>query len=1026
MFSAYQVQRRKQKKAVSVADKLKARANAEELRSKLLTLAKRGGFSTTSLTRENLTQKLGEGSEAARQKFASDLEGARTALQGTLATTDNVILKMVTGDYAAIAKQREDGALTDAARDAIYGRAYLRTLHGYAQALLTANIRSPEALRDIKRINATLESINEMKPPQQAQTLGRLMRAESREQLLSAVRVDPTNLNDLRVPNERARITAKTNAAVNAAARFEQKWKKNGFFNNTIGPFMRKLVSYVTSDGRVDSQLQLGFQPVMEGGPVLKREMEAVKFALRMLRSKEATRNDFYKPFRTWLEQFGFEFKNGELVIPDSIPARLLLVRRYNRRFGERDVGVLSGDLTSYHTPDGSELDPRPVDTRTDAQIYEDFKSGVQYSDKLRDTPYITPAGTEKAAVTVAVNKAITALRRTVSRSNATTLDVLAAEERFVAYLKEAGLWKDAGVGGQLGRISLPSRSMTVRLIGPRLRKGDLTTAEAKQAMLDLYQPVRVNPETLGDQGVQQAAAKTFADVESRRTRSYKKAERERQKTMTPEQRKVMRAYEARDRARNALDLVGESATDPQYVEAGNNLMTLLDETQGSVSLNDALIAMWRALPSDSPLGILAQRILDLDLDVEVRMDSSATMGAAAGKFTFGGGEMTIRLNRDAFARMTADGKNTSAAIAHALLHEAVHAATVGGLRSNPAVMSALRFLWSKTSEQLRANGSKAYGLASVDEFVAEAFSNTQFQTELRAIRFSPEQSMWQKFIGFLKELLGFPPTTPVENALDAVMLTTDAIFKGVDVRNWTKQDLNLDVPTNNKVADVLGRLKQNVDVRRSLAARSGEAKENAANGVLAVMTMEQIRDFFSRHFRRDMNAKRAVDRNPLSEYWRAFGERNASNSEMMESADKISRDWTKITEDDLDGALEVSRIMTEATLYEVHPHVPLSDELNKHVVAPERKAKHAELAKRMKALKGDLPKHYDNVRAYYRTTLEREITLQTLNALRAMVTAEKTACRRMCSTRPTTSRRSRPRSSTRRKDCGRNSPRTS
>jgi hypothetical protein len=181
-----------------------------------------------------------ESSDEARAKFAAKLDNERRVLEVALRRATALHSSLREGDYAAIATEKSDGGLTDDARDAIYGRAYLRTLNDYARMLLNANARSPTALRSVQQISKFLESLDRDSPRGLARKLGSLMRAESREQTLAAFATDRTTLKGLNIPDKRAEMTARTNRAVVAAARLETRWKRNLFFTRTIAPYMRK------------------------------------------------------------------------------------------------------------------------------------------------------------------------------------------------------------------------------------------------------------------------------------------------------------------------------------------------------------------------------------------------------------------------------------------------------------------------------------------------------------------------------------------------------------------------------------------------------------------------------------------------------------------------------------------------------------------------------------------------------------------------------------------------------------------
>ena len=96
----------------------------------------------------------------------------------------------------------------------------------------------------------------------------------------------------------------------------------------------------------------------------------------------------------------------------------------------------------------------------------------------------------------------------------------------------------------------------------------------------------------------------------------------------------------------------------------------------------------------------------------------------------------------------------------HVALHEAVHAATSHVLanKSHP-VTKQLQALFDAIKDQL----GSAYGAQSLDEFVAEAFSNPEFQAQLAGIKIAVKDgrpiSAWNRFINtitnFVRRLMG-------------------------------------------------------------------------------------------------------------------------------------------------------------------------------------------------------------------------------------------------------------------------------
>jgi hypothetical protein len=113
----------------------------------------------------------------------------------------------------------------------------------------------------------------------------------------------------------------------------------------------------------------------------------------------------------------------------------------------------------------------------------------------------------------------------------------------------------------------------------------------------------------------------------------------------------------------------------------------------------------------------------------------------------------------------------------HTILHEMTHAATSASLakRGTPET-NQLKTLFNAVKEQL----GEVYGTADIDEFVAEAFSNPEFQSALALTRVDGgKMSGWEKFTGavrrIVRKLLGLTPKAP-DTPLDQL----DRIVNGI------------------------------------------------------------------------------------------------------------------------------------------------------------------------------------------------------------------------------------------------------
>jgi len=131
----------------------------------------------------------------------------------------------------------------------------------------------------------------------------------------------------------------------------------------------------------------------------------------------------------------------------------------------------------------------------------------------------------------------------------------------------------------------------------------------------------------------------------------------------------------------------------------------------------------------------------------------------------------------------------------HALLHEALHAATSGIIanKSHPLTKK-LNRLFEETKEQLAGE----YGLTTMDEFVAEALSNPEFQTQLKITTVAgrnPWQQMVRAISNFVRTLLG-RSTVPDSSAYQAIdELVQEMIAVDYDGRAATKMYLKIKTP---------------------------------------------------------------------------------------------------------------------------------------------------------------------------------------------------------------------------------------
>jgi len=109
----------------------------------------------------------------------------------------------------------------------------------------------------------------------------------------------------------------------------------------------------------------------------------------------------------------------------------------------------------------------------------------------------------------------------------------------------------------------------------------------------------------------------------------------------------------------------------------------------------------------------------------------------------------------------------------HTILHEMTHAATSASIAANPSLPEVKQL--QTILENIRKQFGEVYGTANLDEFVAEAFSNPEFQSALALSKVDGGKiSNWEKFTGAIKRvvrrILGLSPSPTALSEVDRLV----------------------------------------------------------------------------------------------------------------------------------------------------------------------------------------------------------------------------------------------------------------
>jgi len=300
------------------------------------------------------------------------------------------------------------------------------------------------------------------------------------------------------------------------------------------------------------------------------------------------------------------------------------------------------------------------------------------------------------------------------------------------------------------------------------------------------------------------------------------------------------------------------------------------------------------------------------------------------------------------------------------LLHEMTHAATVKEMQ-NPA--SPLRKRMEALFNEVKPKLSTSNGSRDVMEFMADAFSNPRFQSELASIypnggRFSALWRIANDAMNLVRRLLGLPPRQ-MSNALDMtdqmVMRMLNFPVSPTDISNPQEAATIL-----NRVAAIDGSFPARTkefgqqfgdDASRVLDGASYGAKR-AVLGFMNSQALADVAGYFNISGARDL--QNAIDQHDAAAI--------KSDSEVDAVLD-IAQKWTKNNT-----ALKplFDRLVHRSTINQVDPSLPRDVALKKYGADSEKMRQYDAMQADWKAIGRSGHDLYNNMRQLYRKQYER------------------------------------------------------
>lgn len=883
--------------------------------------------------------------------------------------------------------------------DYLYARKYLGELIQFARSIQAGKSKSNQTIALADGVKDMLDKATTYKELEKfTQEWGAIARVNEFDDLAN---LKFTSLASLRDPKKRAKATKASYNKVKGVREMRdmnEQLREDTLYQQMIFPIIRKMSNYYedVSNGLVR-------QPYIPN----ETELAEIRYALMTYRhnlkptrdtekgvavNKVSGQESFVFPFddieynptmdRTKMFEalqqrmvdVGFEFDGWGNVVgfqaterylapymkarfgkeqPNSRSAQVAL-DEYARKVRNTEIRAKrEGKAPSELAPDaGAPVDhllrPKRVEQeQTAAEALAALDRNKQRISKKKD---IKPDYVEQepGLLTVdAVNGLIERFKTKTAGAKTTISAVKRQEARFIRGLKKLGVFRQTSQ--TTGIIDIPGvKSKTYRMVTPRLNAKAITKPQAREYI-----------QKMAKMPIPKAA---LADVRAAR--------------------KDTEAAAGLERFLNENDTeLFIAAAEPVQYDAD---YTSIAESIGDLIIdrivrgNEAVDMILELAPQNSFYRNLADRLRAKDLS-GVKITYGTSEEFPSGQYAvFNRRSNTIFLNRDALRMgQLAQDEVYGARVLHSITHELVHAQTHKAIDDNPRLRQYFETLQRRAREawQDRVGGPLPYGLKilakenkQAHEFIAEAFSNHEFQQFLRDTAVEPRgpMSLWRAIVRAVRRTLNLPETAP-NNLFDAIMLTEDILFDDAGFGGSVEDDLYL---TGDAVLDNISTFVQE---KVSTNAQWFDKLKNAGRNL---MTFDQLYDMYDKYF----------EGGSFKRYMDAFKRRNAAISKNMKVPEKLSTRWTELEVEDPDAALALSRIGTEATVERLSPSQPLTAQ-QREDISKTRLKKYDDLRARFNKLSPKAQTLYDDLRQYYRDAQVEEVNLLLSASLRGILT---------------------------------------
>ena len=274
---------------------------------------------------------------------------------------------------------------------------------------------------------------------------------------------------------------------------------------------------------------------------------------------------------------------------------------------------------------------------------------------------------------------------------------------------------------------------------------------------------------------------------------------------------------------------------------------------------------------------------------------------------------------------------------AQIILHEVMHAAT-SRVVDDPTLFSSkqqeaveeLKKLFDLAKE--KAKGTKYYGLNNLDEFIAEAFTQRDFQEFLKGIKYKQTNtSLWDKFVQYCLEMFGY------DNVLASTIANVNALFDAPDNGTTFATPAPLYAKRNKGMfesnsaerskpfailTDLVKNTKSFSDIKGNLAEALTTMNTQTRKTWLGALTLRQMNEMLGSEYGKDEDGEyKYLSKLPqIARYLRKIEKMSAERSKVLEMHTAITRKLDLLQRKNQATVEQLNKVIQFATVNEVDP----------------------------------------------------------------------------------------------------------